>query len=148
MKGFLKKYFKKRKEDLQVGNVKSWATLLKVRKSNLSKLVKKDSGERSKRDVDRVETFILQTNAIKMSFFELVDRWDLKATEDELENLKNIEINSVDDVDTLILYLEYLHRELEERHNVFLLNSRFLFLPITIGEVMTVLLAFVVFTLI
>lgn len=140
----MKRYFKKRSADLRVGNVKSWATMLNLRKRNLVRL----KGKRGEESNDRIETFISQVQVVKLKFLELMDRWELQLTHDELGELELLEVNNMDDVDRLIDYLKYLHKQLETRHEVFPLNARFLFLPVTLGEAMAVLLSLIVLTLI
>lgn len=141
MKKFIKKYFDKRRDDLRVDNLRVWAKMMLRR----SKSLKRSSLQQGH---DRFETFISQANVIQSRTVELANDWGLELSQDEVEYLLSIQVDDFSGVEELSNYLLSLYDKLEKRHQLSPLNARFLFFPLTVGEVVFLLMLLVIITVI
>jgi len=131
-----KRYFKKRNTDIKVDNVRVYGKLIKGRLNNFKKMKQKNN--------EKSESLIDQVSISKSKIIELVKRWNLNLKDEELERLVSLKINTIEDAKVYADYLLYLHKKLEARHQVSTLNSRFLILPLTLGETIFLLVILIV----
>lgn len=133
----MKRYFKKRKEDLRVDNFRVWAKMMNTRRKNLQKA---SGGKLDDIVNDRVETFVSQARVSRGRAIELADEWGLKLENEEIERLRNIPINSLKDIEAYSQYLLHLYKKLEKRHDVKVYNVRFWIFPLTAVEALIILM--------
>lgn len=136
----MKRYFKKRKEDLRVDNLRVWAKMMNSRRKNLEKA---SGGKLDGIVDDRVETFISQARVSRGRALELSKEWGLKLEREEFERLQSVPINNLEDIKIYSRYLLYLHKELEKRHEVRIYNVRFWIFPLTVIEALIILMIFI-----